>query len=240
LSNDASSDAIVPDPNDPWVEASAAYCPANPFGGNFCTGIYGSWTVPANPTSNPNTLFIWNGLEDSFHGYSQFVIQPVLQYQYDSSRGRYMWRVASWYVADINGQISAVHSPLADVAVGDLIEGATHVANSCGGGICDWDVSIRRNGVLASVLYVPMTLSSTRVAYKAVFEAYGVTTCAQMPVRMTFRGTQLWEAGPGMDNWHVPVTISNSSWQNIVYWQTPSCHYRVISPDTQTAILYAF
>jgi hypothetical protein len=64
------------------------------------------WTVPPAPaTQSGQTIYLFNGMQDSV----PMILQPVLQWGALQVGGGNSWTVASWYGADIAG--SAFYTP---------------------------------------------------------------------------------------------------------------------------------
>jgi hypothetical protein len=76
-----------------------------------------TWTVPPAPrTDNGQTVFLFNGIQNS-----TMIYQPVLQWGPSAAGGGSRWSVASWYADGQTGQ--SFHSTLVDVNVGDVLTG---------------------------------------------------------------------------------------------------------------------
>lgn len=76
-----------------------------------------TWTVPPAPrTDNGQTVFLFNGIQNS-----TMIYQPVLQWGPSAAGGGSRWSVASWYADGQTGQ--SFHSSLVDVNVGDVLTG---------------------------------------------------------------------------------------------------------------------
>lgn len=85
--------------------------------GNPISKFATRWTVPSPPkTSSGQTIFLFNGMEDS-----TMIYQPVLQWGVSAAGGGDYWAVASWYV---DGQGGPAHfSQLTKVNPGDVVVG---------------------------------------------------------------------------------------------------------------------
>jgi len=146
------------------------------FNNNHVTNFTGIWPVPPNPTTaGSQTLFYWNGIEDSTN---DEVLQPVLQWGASAAGGGQYWAIASWYVSSAR----SFWGDLADVNVGDKIFGSLFEDNSTG----TWDVTT----------YDMQTNKSSSFKYKhptpietysyVVLEAYTITQCTDYPANTKF------------------------------------------------------
>jgi hypothetical protein len=96
-----------------WI--SYAYWTNNT--GNPISRLATTWVVPPAPaTSNGQTIFLFNGIQNS-----TMIYQPVLQWGSSAAGGGTYWSVASWY-ADGQGGV-AFHSNLVRVNPGDVLLG---------------------------------------------------------------------------------------------------------------------
>jgi hypothetical protein len=75
-----------------WIEAVQKDL-SLPSGDNI-DWMYGTWTVPENPTTGGAVIYLWNGVEPNPYG--NLVIQPVLQWGYNGAYGGEYWVIASW------------------------------------------------------------------------------------------------------------------------------------------------
>jgi len=181
------------------------------FGTNF-TEIYGTWTVPPNPTDNVGQiLFFFNSLENSA---GTEIIQPVLQFQ----NGVSGWTLASWYVI---GDTSAETTPF-PVNVGDTITGWILLSDGI------WYIYGYVNGQLVAELTVSSsTIGVQPTAQAIVLEAYSPSACDQYPPTgsLTVSSVSLYDGG---------VQVPSPTWQTEIYPNSCSASGFETSPSEVT------
>ncbi len=129
-----------------------------------------SWRVPQAPaTSNGQTIFLFNGIQNS-----SMIYQPVLQWGPSAAGGGPSWAVASWYADGQTGH--SFYSTLVPVNVGDLLTGVMTVTGSSGAlrsYSCDFD------GIANTTL--PITNVEELTWLAETLEAYGITAASDYP-----------------------------------------------------------
>jgi hypothetical protein len=126
-----------------------------------------NWVVPPAPsTSSGQTIFLFNGLQNSDH-----ILQPVLQWGASAAGGGNYWAIANWYVGS-----NAVYSSLIPVSPGTSLQGLMTLTGGSG---------TRYNYTSAFIGYPSINLNVTNIPklYWAAesLEAYGVTRCSDYP-----------------------------------------------------------
>ncbi len=153
-----------------------------------------SWRVPPAPsTRGRQTIFLFNGLQNSGPNYG--ILQPVLQWGRSYAGGGDYWSVASWYVTS-RGQ--AFHTPLVRVAPGDLLVGEMVLVGEAGGKrsyTCELTNVPRTRLLLRNVAELDWSTES--------LEAYGVKRCSDYPAApaVPFVGIQLATDAPAPIRW---------------------------------------
>jgi hypothetical protein len=167
--------------------------------------IYGNWTVPSNPSENGGLIYLFNGIEPSVQTY---ILQPVLQYGVGAAGGGNYWAVASWLV----GTDYVFHSGLETVNPGDTLFGYTEVTGTSGSTL-DWRVEAEDSTTGA---YSWITTTSTGLewswAYASVLEAYGISSCSQLPSNLydNFTGTEVYQGTTS-------YTLTTPGWYGAFY-----------------------
>lgn len=169
------NDDPFPADYDGWTAYTAFKSPT----GNF-DSFLGTFSVPDAPTSTPDILYIFTGLQsvdwipkrDPIQPAGVFdIIQPVLQFPGDG--GSY-WSVKSWYVTTDAG---AIQSDEQQVNVGDSIFGnMTRIAGN------EWFIG---STSVKTGLSVQITVTQDRLALQPwaynTLECYGCTDCTTYP-----------------------------------------------------------
>lgn len=152
-------------------------------GGAPLTSFVTSWRVPpAPPTRRGQTIFLFNGLQNSGANYG--ILQPVLQWGPSAAGGGSYWTVASWYVTS-RGQ--AFHTPLQRVEPGQLLTGRIELYEQARGKLtylCSFDDLPRTTLLLKNVAELSWSTES--------LEAYNLDRCSEYPAtRVEFTAIQL-------------------------------------------------
>lgn len=192
---------------------------------NYATDIAAHWKVPAAPGgsySGNDLYYSFPGLQDAV-----YVLQPVIQYGYNSSFGGSYWSAASWHC---NSGSDCTHSkPITTVSDSDAIVGEVS-SGACVAGQCSWTVTTvdSTKGTRTS-----MTWTDTIAYYDAVggaVEVKNLTSCDQYPqTGVFFSGISLQENGQSVTpSWNHTINPNSES---------PSCNFKVTSTAT-TVDLY--
>ncbi|WP_030435758.1 hypothetical protein [Actinoplanes subtropicus] len=129
-----------------------------------------TWTVPPAPaTSNGQTIFLFNGIQNS-----TMIYQPVLQWGPSAAGGGAKWSVASWYADGQTGQ--SFHSTLVDVDEGDVLTG---VMTLTGQGPAGFSYDCEFTGIATAGLPIQDVEELTWCI--ETLEAYGVTVASDYP-----------------------------------------------------------
>eukprot|EP01083_Nonionella_stella_P314080 1130112_1 len=152
--------------------------------GSGVTGFNGNWVVPSVPVESSirEVLYAFTALQNIDWVPPQTdpsepfdIIQPVLQYGYESGKGGGpFWGISSWYVTLSN---DVIQSPLLPVSPGDLIYGVMQRVGNDSWYINTLDTTIGRNTsftVSRSLLY------SQPWAY-VTLEVYDISSCDEFP-----------------------------------------------------------
>lgn len=140
--------------------------------------LKGKWTVPVRPDRNGPIIFIFPGIEDP---QGNFIIQPVLQYGFDSTTGG---GGAFWGIASLGCSFSNCFrnsSGVQRVDVGHEIEGKLDGSN-CGSSGCFWVITAtdKTNGASTQLNF--QARQPYPFAFVALeFEGAGLTHCDQLP-----------------------------------------------------------
>jgi len=158
---------------DGWLEYTA-------INGNSSFDIFlGDMSVPQNPASPPEVLYIFTGLQnidwipvvDPDPTVPFDIIQPVLQYPADAG---YHWSVKSWYVTLDTGTVASSEIPLkfGDIVFGNMTRTgpSTYFIGS----------TSRASGKTTSITVNHDRLVTQPWAYNTV-ECYGCTSCSTFP-----------------------------------------------------------
>lgn len=215
--------ADFPSDYDGWLAYTSFVLP-NTTGASF-NSFLGSFSVPNEPMSDPDILFIFTGLQNVDwvpkvdKPYPTFdIIQPVLQYPADDGFG---WSVKSWYVTLNDG---ALQTDEVKCNPGDVIYGNMTVINDHG----DWFIggTVERNGKTAALTVQRPRLLTQPWAYTTI-ECYGCTDCNSLPTNeCKFTG----------------MTLTDQNNNNVVpKWTAfttphPKCHTRAsfVTPEVVT------
>jgi hypothetical protein len=206
------------------VRLPAAQKPA-PFGQgwitfaawNYTTGrpvsvLSTTWTVPPAPkTSNGQTIFLFNGIQNSTH-----ILQPVLQWGPSHAGGGNYWSIGAWWV----GSTDAQYSPLSRVEPGTVLLGGINVLDSSFRYVCGFrgpagaDITIQTPEELT---YCVQTL-----------EAYNITAATDYPNTTETSMSQIvletnWAAQPDPAlNWTAITPVSDAGQRTVVVSNSPS------------------
>jgi len=180
----------------------------------------GNFTVPNNPSSAPQVLYIFTGLQNVdwvpivdpeppvFD-----IIQPVLQYPADSGSG---WSVKSWYVTLDQG---ALYTDEVPCQAGDVIFGnMTRTAST------SWFIgsSVSSSGQTAGLSVSKTRLALQPYAYTTV-ECYGCTSCASLPTNtLSFSGMSLTRLGAPIEPVWTAFTSPNDICNTVAHIRSPS------------------
>jgi len=131
---------------------------------NFTT----NWVVPPAPaTDNGQTIFLFNGIQNSTNIY-----QPVLQWGPSAAGGGSRWNVASWYVDGATGM--TFHTNLVGVNVGDVLTGVMTLTGQSAAGF-SYDCFFR--GIANTSLPVQNIQELTWLI--ETLECYNITRCSE-------------------------------------------------------------
>jgi len=141
-------------------------------------GLSVSWTVPPVPTKVAGQiLFFFPGTKPLDNGANATILQPVLGFE----NGGGSWAVQSWNCC-VDG--TAMYADKYDVNPGDVIQG-TMTGSNCdsGSGLCqNWVITTKDvNNGRASVMNTTPFGHPQRWIFGAVLEAYGITSCDELP-----------------------------------------------------------
>lgn len=170
---------------DGWL----AYTAYKTTGATF-DAFLGNFSVPTNPASYPQVLYIFTGLQNvdwipivDPRPATFDIIQPVLQYPADSGSD---WSVKSWYVTLSSG---VLYTPEVPCRAGDVIYGnMTRVSGNT------WFIgsTVTRNNKVAGLTVTRDRLKLQPWAYTTV-ECYGCNDCSYLPTnKLHFSGMSLW------------------------------------------------
>jgi hypothetical protein len=161
-----------------------------------------TWQVPPAPkTRNRQTIFLFNGLQNTGHNYG--ILQPVLQWGPSAAGGGAYWSVASWYVTS-RGQ--AFHTPLQRVEPGDVLVGEMTLVGEERGKfsyVCELKGMPRTRLLLKNVAELDWSTES--------MEAYNVRRCSDYPAsgQIPFTNISLrTDVHPDL-KWHVADRVTD-------------------------------
>jgi hypothetical protein len=106
--------------------------------------ISAEWTVPSNPP-NPDSndiFYLWDGLlGGTTYSGCAYVIQPVIQWGYNSRYGGAYYTMATWYINDNDNNV--YYSSPVGIFAGDSITGYAQSDDDCTNGVCTgWSLQI--------------------------------------------------------------------------------------------------
>merc|ERR1712129_575882 len=150
--------------------------------GNAVNAFNGTWVVPSFPVqkSTEEVLYTFTGLQNidwvppQNEPSAPFdIIQPVLQYGYESGKGGGpFWGISSWYVTLSN---DVIQSPLVHVQPGDLIIGVMQKVGTDAWFINTIDATTKQN---TSFVVSRSILGSQPWAY-VTLEVYNIDNCEE-------------------------------------------------------------
>jgi hypothetical protein len=200
-----------------WVEALPYQVPLSSGDIDY---LYGTWTVPTNPSANGGLIYLFNGVVSSD---KNWILQPVLQWGADGTFGGNYWVIASWLVGNCGSYV--FHSPAERVSPGHTIVGATWIT-SASSGTLQWEVYTSDQ---TSGAYSWITAHSTGLqwnwAYAGVLEAYGITSCPEFPETpggTWFQNSALYTGYP---NYTYTPAYWYGAWGNYYGWSGPYCGF---------------
>jgi hypothetical protein len=166
--------------------------------GNPVSNFTTNWVVPPAPsTDNGQTIFLFNGIQNSTNIY-----QPVLQWGPSAAGGGSQWNVASWYVDGSGG--TTFYTNLVGVNVGDVLTGVMTLTGQSPSGF-SYDCFFQ--GIANTSLPVQNIQELTWLI--ETLECYGITRCSDYPATnktaMTAIGIQTGATTPV-----VAWTVSNA------------------------------
>lgn len=216
---------------DGWVSRVEAY--ANNLGVSppRFNGIESMMTVPPTPTVQLYQLiYLFVSLVPTD---GEAILQPVLQWGGASTGNK--WTAAAWYL-DRAGNV--YNSTRVNISAGENIKGSIRdVRNSCVGTDCSWQIKLWRGNTVITSLTVSSSEAYAR-AHKAVFEAYDLTGCRQLPSGPAyFMNTKLFAP---YDPFNVDARIDvagSVTWRKIINSYDQSCSFGAVYPNPQTAVL---
>ena len=136
------------------------------------TSLSADWTVPANPTSNGGTIFLFPSVESTG---GTWIVQPVLQWGSSAAGGGNSWNLASWYV----GQGTSLHTALLSTSAGHVLHG--NMSRS-GGSSSSWTIKATDTTTgYYRTLGASTSATSWPLAQGGVLEVYNVSYCSQLP-----------------------------------------------------------
>ena len=161
-----------------------------------------TWVVPPAPaTSNGQTIFLFNGIQNS-----TMIYQPVLQWGPSAAGGGAYWAVASWYADGQSGQ--SFHSQLVRVNTGDTLVGIMTLSSQSPTGGFNYNCQFQ--GIAHTGLPIQNVQELTWC--NETLEAYGITRCSDYPntgnTRFTSIAIQCDSVTPTI-NWSVNNAATN-------------------------------
>ncbi|HWA73308.1 MAG TPA: hypothetical protein VG937_13260 [Polyangiaceae bacterium] len=193
-------------------------------------GIESTMTVPPTPTVQLfQQIYLFVSLTPAD---DQAILQPVLQWGGEAGN---RWMVAGWFIDRAD---NVFHSTRVNVTAGETIKGTIRdVRNSCVGTDCQWEIKLLRGNTSISSLRVNSTEAYAH-AQKAVFEAYKLTSCRQLPSGVAyFLNTKLYAPyDPANVDARIEVTGS-VTWKKTINPFDLSCGFDAVFPNPQTAVL---
>jgi hypothetical protein len=192
------------------------------FGSGWIT--YGSWTndtgtpvsrfttnwivPPAPATDNGQTIFLFNGIQNSTNIY-----QPVLQWGPSGAGGGSQWNVASWYVDGASGM--TFHTGLVGVNAGDVLTGVMTLTGQSSMGF-SYDCFFQ--GIANTSLPVQNIPELTWLI--ETLECYGITRCSDYPATnktaMSAIGIQAGATTPVL-TWTVNDAVTDCGQHTLVF-----------------------
>jgi hypothetical protein len=160
-----------PFPDNGWIENTGwLNSSSNPIA-YFST----TWIVPPAPASaDGQTIFLFNGLEQSGDGANPLgpsILQPVLQWGSSEAGGGNYWSITNWYVGT-----TAVYQPLIQVNSGDVLQGVMTLTGQTGS-----EFSYLSSFVgYASADLTVTDIDELKWACETL-ECYGITQCSDFP-----------------------------------------------------------
>ncbi|WPV65207.1 hypothetical protein [Chitinophaga sp. LS1] len=141
-----------------------------------------TWTVPPAPsTSNGQTIFMFNGLQNS-----SYILQPVLQWGPSAAGGGNYWAIANWYVDGSSG--TAIFSNLVRVSAGTSLTGIMTLTGSSGS-------TYSYTSAFTGYSSINLSVSNIQKLYWAAesLEVYYPVVCTDYPntTKTTFSNIQI-------------------------------------------------
>jgi hypothetical protein len=202
---------------DGWVEYAS-----QTIGTEFYELFSNEWIVPPAPTSNNGqTLFFFQGLEDTNDVVS--ILQPVLQYGKSAAGGGDNWAIAAWNCCPSG---TADYSSLVSVKPSDEVSGSISSTCRLGTEHCStWDIVIEdiTTAKGTSLVNSPSEGQTFNWAFGGVLEAYNVTQCSDYPSN----GSLLF---PSINLFDYNGNLVAQNWKGTVLGGSPSCSYAVSAP----------
>ncbi len=131
-----------------------------------------TWTVPPAPTtSNGQTVFFFNGIQNA-----SMIYQPVLQWGVSAAGGGAYWSIACWYAAA--PPALSLYSSLVTVNPGDVLTGVMTLTGSSAAG---FSYSSIFTGYPTTSLNITNQPELTWA--NETLEAYAITTCSDYPAQ---------------------------------------------------------
>ena len=147
--------------------------------------VSAQWVVPSNPSANGALVYLFPSIETTE---MSAIVQPVLQWGMSPAGGGNYWAIADWFVTGDGG---VYHSSLQQTVAGRTIVGTMTRAS---GTSSDWTVSFTDTATGQGKSFPASTsLTSWTQVQGGVLEAYGVTSCTQLPQSgtATFSGIEI-------------------------------------------------
>jgi len=217
--------------NSQWIEGAEA-----PISSSSVSQFIAEWNVPTSPTRTfvTDPVTIWNGLYSCADGNpNTTLIQPVLEWNYDSTRGT--WTMSTWYVwnnltlVQENKPLAFIHSPRVNRSVfsGDNIQGNIQL-NTLGYDAIGSITDLGSVGYGSSTLQlthnnVPTPMSSQNLYAQIVLEGATVNGIIRqnnanyLPGPVTFKNFVLTD----QDGYNLIPSTPMTSFVN-PYWKNPS------------------
>ena len=203
----------------PEIDGWVAYASYTLPRANAAIYIAANMSVPQAPSmQSGQTVYFFPGLEDIEH--VQTIVQPVLGWNAFNDNG---WTIASWNCC-LTGH--TWHSPPVAVDSGVTLEGRVNGSDCDGSECANWTILTRdpahdRDTTLNTSGYGQVF----DWVFGAVLEAYGISTCDELPVTRTEEFTEIvvYALRSPMST---PVA-QHVAWDPTILPNSPECDYAV-------------
>jgi hypothetical protein len=231
------SGAPVPTING-WIESVDATAITSTAGVQYFDGLTAQWTVPATPTTvSGQTVFFFPSFTPSS---GNAIIQPVLQFGSSAAGGGNYWTFASWYIDHSN---NVFHSYLYSTVAGHTMLG-TMQGGTCTSGVCYWVIKTADQSTSGAPTVSQLSTWTSEVfawVQAEVLEAYGITSCAQLPnvSSLTFSSVYVSEPGSWLGYYYAQDVTGSLTWGHTFTGSglTPSCGYAQSGVTSNSATL---